>query len=206
MIKQKITYEDFEGRMVTEDYYFHLSKNELIQMESSPEGSLSDKLTAIQSRMNGAEIIKAFGEIVGKAYGIREGASGFRKSEEASEEFLRSLAYDQLLGDLISEPDMAAKFVNGLFPKDLLELAEKVGVSVEARGGTIRHIEKPELSVGALPDSESGLKSPRGSQNQLLPWAFRTPTHKELTTMTKGQLLDVMNRQTKGWVPPPTVS
>ena len=33
MLKKSITYEDYNGEMATEDFFFHLSKAELVEIE-----------------------------------------------------------------------------------------------------------------------------------------------------------------------------
>ena len=48
----------------------------------------------------------------------------------------------------------------------------------------------------------SGLKNPRTKAGELVPWAFRNPTSREQTIMSKAQLVDAMSRQTTGWLAP----
>src|SRR6266478_3160613 len=129
MIKQTITYENFDGETVTEDHYFHLSKSEIIDMELAGEKedrALSTRLTLIGKSGDGAAIIKMFKDIISAAYGQRVDGSGsqFFKSEEVSKAFLSSLAFDAFLGTLTTDAEAAVKFVSGILPKDLMANAE----------------------------------------------------------------------------------
>lgn len=207
MIKKEIAFEDFDGKTVTETHYFHLSKAELIRMELAEEGGISNKLTTIVQSGNGAQIIAAFSDIIAAAYGQRVDGSGseFHKSEKIRENFMGSLAYDALLSELLTNENAAAEFVNGLVPKDLRSTAAEIEAMKKAVVPDPNKVDGPSGTwpdARGLPDSESGLKSPRDEKDNLLPWAFRPETSNELTRMTKAQLLDVMQRRQGSWVPP----
>ena len=47
MIKKTVTYTDFDGNERTEDFYFHLTEQELTEWELSVDGGLSGVLTRI---------------------------------------------------------------------------------------------------------------------------------------------------------------
>jgi hypothetical protein len=200
MIKREITYENLDEKEVTETFYFHLSKRRLVKL--AREG-YQDKLARIGSNAKGVEIMDAFTEIIGYAYGIRvegEGEnSSFKQSDELSENFLNSLAFDALLMSFITNPQSAIDFINNLMPKDVMALAENSDEDGE--------IEKPKYVTlpGNFEDDQSGLKNPRDKGGALFPWAFRAPNQGELQHMTKPQMADVMNRMSVGWTPP-TVS
>lgn len=118
MIKQEIEFEDFDGNKVKEVHYFHLSKSELIDMEASVEGGMAAKLQKIGTSGDGALIINTFKEIISKAYGQRVdgSASQFFKSQQISEQFMGSLAFDQLLTELLTDVSAATRFINGVIP------------------------------------------------------------------------------------------
>jgi hypothetical protein len=207
MIKKAITFEDFDGKTVTEDHYFHLSKSELIAMELSEEGGMAAKLEGIVKGNNGAHIINTFNEIIRASYGQRDpvNASKFFKSTKIRDEFMSSLAFDALFQELMTDAQAAANFVNGLVPKDLADsdavqrAFAEVGLTPEGRqlvppSGT------PSSSFEE--DEVSGLKMPRTENGELLPWAFREPTSKELTSMTREQMQDAFVRKGSGWTPP----
>ena len=120
MLKKTITYTDYEGVERTEDFYFNLTKAELIEMNLSEKGGLEKKLQKITAELDGKEIITVFKSLILKAYGEKS-ADGkrFVKSEELSKEFSETPAYDALFMELVTDADAAAKFVNGIVPADI---------------------------------------------------------------------------------------
>ena len=47
MVKKTIKYSDYNGNEREEDFYFNLSKVELLEMEMSTEGGLENKIKKI---------------------------------------------------------------------------------------------------------------------------------------------------------------
>lgn len=127
MIKQEITYEDFNGREVTADFYFHLSKREVTVMELSAEGnSFTDYIERIKRKNSGKDIIESFEGVISKAYGIRSAdGSEFKKSPEAWAEFVSCGAWDAFFMQLITNQVDSAKFFEGLLPADMVAEAVK---------------------------------------------------------------------------------
>ena len=130
MLKKVITYEDYDGNTRTEDLYFFISKAELTEMELTTPGGFAHKLERISNSQDGAEIIKIFKEIILKAYGEKsdDGRSFIKKRNGVllAEEFEQTEAYNQLFTELVTDPDKAAAFINGIMPKDLMENAKKM--------------------------------------------------------------------------------
>lgn len=120
MIKKTITYTDYNGNERTEDYWFNLSKAEVMEMEMSTTGGLAERIQKIVSAQDAPSIIKIFKELVLKAYGEKS-ADGkrFIKSEELSTAFSQTEAYSNLFMELATDSDAAAKFVNGIIPSDM---------------------------------------------------------------------------------------
>jgi hypothetical protein len=201
MIKQAITFEGFDGEEVTEEHYFHLSKKDLINMEFSEEGGLGERMTQTVKSGDVKQIIDMFNMIISKSYGIRDPASPgkFVKSEEISKGFMDSLAYDKFLGDLLTDTKLAIDFANGVVPKDLVGMLEKIQADEAGEGDASPSIEQVEAEM--VSDERSGLEHPRNVKGELLPWALRKPTKNELRGMTREQLLDVTARMNSDWVP-----
>lgn len=117
MFKRPITYTDFDGNQVTEDFYFNLTRAEIAEMEVSTEGGYANMLQKIGQSKNGAEIMHLFKSFILNSYGIKsEDGKRFKKSKEISEEFEQSAAYDELFTEMITNADEAIKFVSGIFP------------------------------------------------------------------------------------------
>lgn len=122
MIKKTIEYTDYNGITRKEDFYFNLSKGEIIEMETSVDGGLSTLMTRIINEQSTSEIMKMFKKILLKAYGKKsDDGRRFIKSDEMAKEFTETEAYSELLAELISDPNAAGDFVNGLLPQDLVE-------------------------------------------------------------------------------------
>ena len=117
MLKKTITYEDYDGNKRTEDFYFNLSKAEIMEMELSVSGGMTQMLNRIVAERDGEKIIKTFKEIILKAYGEKSpDGKRFIKSEELSTAFSQTEAFSQLFMELATDADAAAKFVNGIIP------------------------------------------------------------------------------------------
>ena len=120
MFKKTITYEDYNGIERTEDFYFHLSKAELAEMELSRNGGMKEYLEKIIAAKDNEQIIKLFKGLVFKAYGEKsEDGRRFIKSEEISRAFSQTEAYSDLFMELATNTDSAIAFVNGIMPKGL---------------------------------------------------------------------------------------
>lgn len=131
MLKKSITYTDYNGTERTEDFYFNLSKAELMEMEMGTSGGLSEMIQKIVAAQDAPAIIKIFKDLVLKAYGEKSpDGKRFIKSEELATEFSQTEAYSQLFMELATDADAAANFVNGIVP------------AVE-KGGNIRPIDSP---------------------------------------------------------------
>ena len=117
MLKKTITYTDYNNVERTEDFYFNLTKAELMEMEMGAVGGLSGMIEKIVSAKDAPAIIKVFKELVLKAYGEKS-ADGrrFIKSKEISDAFAQTEAYSQLFMELATDADAASKFLNGIAP------------------------------------------------------------------------------------------
>ena len=124
MLTKTITYQDFDGNDITEEFCFNLTKSELTKMQLSKDGGLAEWLERMIKSRNNKEIMNAFEQILLKSYGIRsDDRKRFIKSEEISREFQQTNAYDILFMDLIENETKMADFINAVMPK---EVSEKV--------------------------------------------------------------------------------
>lgn len=120
MLKKTITYEDFNGVERKEDFYFNLSKAEIMEMQFSTVGGLDVMLKKIIDAKDVKSIMDTFKMLILKAYGIKsDDGRRFIKSEEIAKEFEQTEAYSILYMELASDDNAAAEFVNGIIPKDV---------------------------------------------------------------------------------------
>lgn len=133
MLKKTLTYEDFDGNQRTEDFYFNLTKAEIMEMELSATGGLEATINKIISAQEGKEIMDLFKSIVIKAYGEKSlDGKTFDKSEEAKNRFINSQAYSDIFMELATNADEATKFFNGIIPKDLAAEVKKQQSQIKA--------------------------------------------------------------------------
>ena len=120
MLKKTMTYTDYNGVQRTEDFYFNLTKAEIMEMEMSTVGGLAGMIEKIIATQDAPSIIKIFKELVLKAYGAKSpDGKRFIKNEELSTAFSQTEAYSQLFMELATDSDAASKFVNGIIPADI---------------------------------------------------------------------------------------
>lgn len=120
MLKKTIKYTDFNGTEREEDFYFNLSKAEIMEMEMSTAGGFAEMLQNIVKAQDGPTIMKVFKDIILKAYGVKSpDGKRFIKSEELSTEFSQTEAYSVLFMELATDADAAGAFINGIIPADI---------------------------------------------------------------------------------------
>lgn len=122
MLKKTITYTDYNGVERTEDFYFYLSKADLMEMEMGTTGGFAEMIQKVVNAQDAPAIIKIFKDLILKAYGEKS-ADGkrFIKNDEIRDAFSQTEAYSQLFMELATDSDTAAKFVNGIMPADVSE-------------------------------------------------------------------------------------
>ncbi len=140
MLAKQITYTDFDGLERTETFYFNLTKAEIAEMELTHPGGYLNYIERIIAAKDQKELMSCFTILILNSYGEKsEDGRHFKKSEEISDMFHTSEAYSVLLMEMLSDPDEASRFINGIMPKvDLTEeqqkeLTERMKARIEAR-------------------------------------------------------------------------
>ena len=128
MLTKTITFTDLEGNEITEQFYFNLSKAELINMQTREKGGLDRRLRQIATSQDVKGIVDVVEEFILMSYG-EKGADGIsfvktKNGERLSENFKNTGAYSELFMELISDPDKLTAFLTGIMPKDLAEQAK----------------------------------------------------------------------------------
>ena len=117
MISEKLTYENFDGEMVTETAYFNLSRGELVKLDAILPGGFEEYMQGVVQRRNPSEMVKTMDKIIAAAYGVKTDDGLFVKPPERTMAFMASDAYYALLEVLCSEDGKVEKFMNGIMPK-----------------------------------------------------------------------------------------
>lgn len=166
MLKQSVSYTDFDDNECVETLYFNLTKTEL-----TDNLDLKEELEKIQQDFTGEpkrnletheiqrilDLVKTFMRL---SYGIRsEDGKRFIKTPDLWTEFTQTAAYDSFLFGLFENPANALAFMTGILPKDLrsraLEEANKAngGQDVirqaEVRAAQAEHAKKAEEAQAA---------------------------------------------------------
>lgn len=131
MWKETITYTDFNDVERTEDFYFNLSKAELIKMNTDSKGDLSDELTRILDNDDKKGLMRYLYDIILKSYGEKsEDGRRFVKVNDKGmslgEEFEQSDAFSELYIKLLDNDDALSNFTKGIMPKDLMSEVDKM--------------------------------------------------------------------------------
>lgn len=125
MLKETVTYTDYNGKEQTEDLYFNLEKHELIELafDLPDDVIVADEETGeikenhMVEKLGDKGIYKFIKDVIKKAYGIKS-ADGrrFIKSDELTLEFTQTPMYDSILTKLTSDNDAATKFITTVIP------------------------------------------------------------------------------------------
>lgn len=127
MLKKTITYTDYNGLERTEDFYFNLSRAELVMMETSVAGGMMQRLEKIAKTQDAVAVMEVFRDIIHRAYGEKsDDGKRFVKSDELATAFEQTEAYSELIMEMINDPlNVAAKFIRDIMPGDLAAELQK---------------------------------------------------------------------------------
>lgn len=128
MYKKTITYEDFFGKERTEDFYFHLTKPEILDwLSTNADYTLDRVIDQMKKKMDVKGLLEATRNLIYLSYG-EPSVDGrrFIKNEEVKNNFMETNAYPVLFMELATDAKKAAEFFNGIIPKDLAEMVNKI--------------------------------------------------------------------------------
>lgn len=129
MIKRTIKYVDYDDVEKTEDVYFNLSESELTKLDAKYEGGLQAMIYRIVDAKEIKNIMEMFEMILHISYGEKspDGKYFWKKDKDGRDlatNFEQSAAYNQLFTELLSDPEGAGNFINGILPKDRQQQAK----------------------------------------------------------------------------------
>ena len=131
MLKKTISYTDYNGVERKEDFYFNLSKAEIMEMQLSTTGGLTEMIKRIVATQDQPALVKIFKELILKAYGEKSpDGKRFIKNAALSEAFEQTEAYSILFMELATNDEAAAKFINGIVPADMAQQMAANPVSI----------------------------------------------------------------------------
>lgn len=155
MLKKTIKYTDYNGVERNEDFYFNLTKAEIMEMQMGTTGGFADYIAALVKTQNMPEIVRIFKDIVLKAYGEKsQDGKRFIKTDDnghsLAKAFSETEAFSILYMELATDSKEAAKFINGIVPQDM-EISEEKQQEVmkELFGEGASTVETPVKAVQA---------------------------------------------------------
>ena len=122
MLKKAITYTDYDGNERTDEYRFHLSKKDLMEMEFSVEGGMQKTIERIVEKEDAKGLADLIKEIILKSYGELSEDDRFIKTKNGyklSEDFEQTEAFSELYFELNTNENALVEFVNGVIPANL---------------------------------------------------------------------------------------
>ena len=120
MLKKLIKYTDYNGVDRQENFYFNLTKTELIEMETEVTGGFRQLLENMMEKQDIPKIMRSFKTIILKAYGEKsDDGKHFIKNDAVRERFASTPVYSDLFMELSTDANAAAAFVNGIMPADI---------------------------------------------------------------------------------------
>lgn len=119
MFKKTITFKDFNDVQQSQDFYFHISKAELLEM-AADNNVMMARIQRIIDANDGKAILNELRELIRMACGIRS-ADGMRflKTPEAQSVLMDSPAFDELLMELATDAEASIAFVQMLIPEQM---------------------------------------------------------------------------------------
>lgn len=122
MFKHTVTYKDFNENDRKEDLYFHLATHEVIRLEAEIGQPLEEYITQLQANNELKELLAFLEKMMLSSYGQKTSdGKSFSKTQAIRDTFEYSQAYAEFFEDLITQPDLAKKFGEGVSDKSNLK-------------------------------------------------------------------------------------
>lgn len=209
MLKQTVTYTDFDNKPAEEELYFNLTKTEIADnLDLKDEVERIQKSFEGEQRILGADEVRAMMELVKRlirlAYGVRS-ADGkrFVKTQEQWTEFTQTAVYDEFLFSLFAKPDTMFTFILGIMPQDIRGEAEAMARAQANQDSLPDESESPRVienatlrSVTVAPDGLGEIVSVTPSDDRPA-WIRenREPTDAEIRAMPPEELREAFARK-----------
>lgn len=117
MLRKVVKYTNLNGVEVEKELLFDFSETEILEMEMSTEGGLSELIKQMTAAQDMTKIFPMYKKMILDAYGEKS-ANGeyFEKSPEIRNRFEHSIAFNTLFMELATSAEESANFFNGITP------------------------------------------------------------------------------------------
>ena len=144
MLKKNVTYKDFDGNPVTEEFCFHMMESDFIDLDFKyePYGGLrkylTDLIKEIQNNENAPKrpMYEFLKEVISLSVGKRNG-NRFDRSQDAKDRFFQTGAYSKFIIDMLDDPNGITEFFNAITPD----------VSEDRRQAAIKELEASGVKI-----------------------------------------------------------
>ena len=132
MYQKTIEYPDFLGNMRKKTFFFNLTQQELVEMQSSVDGGLDAYGRRIIESQNVPEVMALFKKLILLSYGeISPDGERFIKEDpvrgKLANEFAQTNAFSQMYMEFLEHPEIGAEFFNSVIPAELKDAVSKDG-------------------------------------------------------------------------------
>lgn len=119
MLVKTIEYIDYDGNPQKDTVYFNLNKAEIAAMQVRMNGKFIDHLKKLVKEGQVEEMFTIFRDLVLDSYGVKsEDGKRFYKKKEAREEFECSIAFSEILAELMTDRQKVKVFTRSILPPD----------------------------------------------------------------------------------------
>lgn len=127
MYSEIVNYTDYNGVERKEEFFFNLTKAELLEMEMGIVGGFNAMVQRAIDAQDQPTLIATFKDLLLKSVGVKS-ADGrrFIKNDEVRADFKETEAYSILFMKYATDAEAASKFINGIVPKDLAQEAQQI--------------------------------------------------------------------------------
>ena len=128
MLCKKIKYIDYNGVEREEEFYFNLSKAEIMKwLTTNGAYTIDTVINKMIETENVRDMVGEFEFLIQTAYGEKSmDGKRFIKSPEVKANFIESEAYSVLFMELVGDAKKASDFFNAIIPADLAAEVDKI--------------------------------------------------------------------------------
>lgn len=190
MLKKSIAFEDFNGTSCTEDFYFNLTKADLVKMEIVEKDGLESMIEDIVKADDRKKMLEVMDRFIATSYGIKS-ADGkkFERSEAISNDFMNSNAYSELFVEFCTHTDKLIEFMLGVIPAELRGSINEIDIKKQ-----VHDISLPDTDAASLVGTTETGTSSSGNISQPLPQpALDLP--QDITKLSREELIEAFKRK-----------
>lgn len=141
MLKKTLTYENLDGKKITEDFYFNMTKAELIKLNLKEGEGFQEYLTRIVESGDGAAIVENFEKIVRLSYGVKTADGKFKKDPDDFDAFMATEAYSDFFLELVTDAKASSEFIKAVMPDNLVEEVQAAQQSIGISENLAAHLD-----------------------------------------------------------------